>query len=131
MRQILLLGLLAIAACAEKPTQPTPVDQRIVLAPGQTAAVPSASLSVRFETVVSDSRCPATALCITAGDAVVRIDLVPDRGSQRSVDLHRTSEPRAANHDGLTVTLVELSPYPLTFNSIPAGDYRATFQVTR
>jgi hypothetical protein len=34
-------------------------------------------------------------------------------------------------HDGLTISLVELQPYPFSSRTIEPGDYRATLRVTR
>lgn len=44
-----------------------------MLAPGQSVSVDSA-LRRRFVAVIGDSRCRGDALCITGGDAIVRID---------------------------------------------------------
>lgn len=63
------------AGCASKsPSTPsTPLNTQIVLAPGQSSDIAGTPLRVQFLSVVSDSRCPGDALCIQAGDAVVRV----------------------------------------------------------
>ena len=76
--------LLAVTACSEKsPAAPSPVSREVVLAPGQTAAVAEAGITLRFEGVSGDSRCPIDAICITGGDALVQIAVVPDRRQRR------------------------------------------------
>lgn len=42
-----------------------------------------------------------------------------------------TGSLQPVRHDSLTITLVELSPYPFSSRTIQPGEYRATLQVTR
>src|SRR5215204_6308122 len=61
----------SIAACASSPT--APADPAIVtMAPGQSTQV--GALSVKFVGVTRDTRCPANALCIQAGDVFVALE---------------------------------------------------------
>jgi hypothetical protein len=128
MRHVALaLCLLSATACQEKsPTAPTPVDREVVLAPGESTAVTS-DLTLRFVGVPADSRCPADALCIHLGDAIVRIHV--DAGAtQAERELH-TSDRKPVSVEGLRVELVQLAPYPFSSGPIQPGDYRATLRV--
>ena len=59
--------LLAATACDESPTGPTvTLDQRFTLAPGETASIEGRGVTLRFEGVTGDSRCPGDAVCIRA-----------------------------------------------------------------
>ena len=131
-RALLGMCLLVATACLrDSPVAPTPVDRQVVLAAGAQTAVEGAGVSIRFEGVSGDSRCPGDAICITGGDAVVRITVLPAGGAAAAYDLH-TGDMRPITHGALTIALVELSPYP--FSSLPKiepGDYRATLRVTR
>jgi hypothetical protein len=122
--------LVALAACGSRPTAPSPVDQSVTLAPGQVATVEGTSLSLRFDGVTGDSRCPADAICITGGDAQVHIAVAPSAGARRDYTLH-TGDMRPVKHDDLTIALVELSPYPFSARPIQPSDYRATLRLTR
>jgi hypothetical protein len=88
-RQLVALIVAAISVgCATLPTAPGgPIDQQVTLAPGQSAIVDGTSARILFHSVMGDSRCPANALCIWAGDAVVRIAVI-ESASQRTYDLH-------------------------------------------
>jgi len=125
-----LIGLLAVTACSDNPAAPSPISREFVLAPGQTVAVREASLSIRFEGVFGDSRCPADAMCVLGGDALVRILVEPSRGGPQRYDLH-TGDMRPVAHGDLTIALVELAPYPFSARTIEQGDYRATLRLTR
>lgn len=130
MRHFLLaLCLLPATACLGKsPSAPTPVDRSVVLAPGQTAEVAD-GLSVRFISVIGDSRCPIDAICIQGGDAIVRIDVAagPTRGER---DLH-TGSMAPITFEGVQVRLIELTPYPFSGRTTEQHEYRATLRVIR
>jgi hypothetical protein len=100
------------------------------LAPGQTAAVTEAGIALRFEGVSGDSRCPIDAICITGGDALVQIAVLPNRGSSQAYALH-TGDMRPVVHNDLTIALVELTPYPYSARPTLPTDYRATLRVSR
>ena len=66
MRALLLsLCLLATTACyRDSPTEPGPVDQEVTLAAGRSTTIEAARVSVKFDGVSGDSRCPGDAICI-------------------------------------------------------------------
>jgi hypothetical protein len=124
--------LVALTACDHTMTGPTvPLNSEFVLAPGSAATIDQASVSVRFNDVNRDSRCPGDATCLQAhaGDAIVRVTATSDRGT-RDYELH-TGSPASVQHDDLTISLVQLSPYPFGSRAIAPGEYRATLRVTR
>jgi hypothetical protein len=128
---VLLLSVIVATSCGGKsPTNPSPVDKSVTLAPGQTLAVSEAAISVKFEGVSGDSRCPLNAICITGGDAQVAVEVIPARGGAKDYVLH-TGDMRPVIHDDLTLTLVDLSPYPFAGRPIDPSDYRVTLRVTR
>ena len=112
------------------PSAPSPVAREVVLAPGQTVAVTEAGISLRFDGVSGDSRCPIDAVCIQGGDALVQIAVIPGRGGARSYALH-TGNMRPVSHEDLTIALLELSPYPFSARPIEPSDYRATLRLSR
>jgi hypothetical protein len=122
--------LLATACDESSPTGPAvPLSERFVLAPGGAAAI--AGVSVQFVGVSGDSRCPADALCILGGDAIVEMRVL-DAGAVASYELHTGDKQRAsAGHRDLRIELLELQPYPFSARPINPSDYRATLVVTR
>lgn len=105
-------------------------SQEIVLAPGQAAEVPTASLRIRMDSVVSDTRCPTDVTCIQAGDAVIQI-FVTGHGGPADYQLHTTETPTSVRHGELTIALVQLLPQPVSTRTIEAHEYRATLRVSR
>jgi hypothetical protein len=130
---ILILCCLSFAtACDEKsPTGPAvPLNQQFALAPGEAAAIQDTSLRIQFLRVSGDSRCPADAICIQGGDALVHIRAAD--GSSSEYELHTGDESRAAiTHAGFRVELVNLQPYPFSSRTIRPDEYRAMLRVSR
>lgn len=126
------LAMLALTGCKEDDTvtAPTaPVDAQVTLAPGGTARIEGTSLTLRFDRVEGDSRCPADAMCIQGGDAVVHVAVVAGDVA-RPYELH-TGSMAPVQHDAYTLTMIELAPYPFSARPIEPGDYRLTVRVTR
>ena len=131
MRVVLAFAMLALVACDESPTAPTVgLNQEFVLAPGEVARLADTGLRLRFVEVRGDSRCPADAICITGGDALVRIEVLSFGGGAQAYDLH-TGDGRPVVHEGFTIALVNLAPYPFSTKTILPDEYRATLRVTR
>jgi len=129
---VALVCVASLTGCASRmPSAPSgPVDAQIVLAPGQVKDVPDAGIRIRFQSVTGDSRCPADAVCIQGGDAVVHIDVLPASGGTFPYELH-TGTQAPVMHGDLTIELEMLEPYPFSGKTIAQSDYRATLRVTR
>ena len=108
---------------------PSPISKQVVLAPGQSVSL-SEAVELRFDGVSGDSRCPADAVCVWGGDALVQVAVLRARRGSQSYTLH-TGDMRPVTHEDLTIALVELSPYPFSAKPIQPGDYRATLRISR
>jgi hypothetical protein len=130
-RFFLALSIPCLAAsCSSGPTSPTvePVSE-FVLAPGESASVSGTGLTVRFEAVVNDSRCPAGVLCITAGDAEIALTVRRAGHSADALALRTADGRNRAEVGEWTLSLTGLAPYPFTNHPIAPGEYRATLRV--
>jgi hypothetical protein len=93
--------------------------------------IADAGISVQLIGVTGDSRCPADALCIQGGDAVVHVRVF-DASAPSVYELHTGDSRRAsAAHRDLRIELLELQPYPFSSRTINPSDYRATIVVSR
>ncbi len=134
MRRVMVAAcLLAATACDETnligPT--ARLNQRFTLAPGEMSAIEGTALRVQFVRVSGDSRCPADAVCIQGGDALVHVRAT-DGDSLPPYELHTGDASRGSvMHQGMRIELVELQPFPFSSRTIASGDYRATLVVTR
>ena len=122
--------VLGLAGCGDPPTGPSAaLGQEFTLAPGERVRITGTAISLQFERVDGDSRCPADAVCVLGGDAVVRIG-VEEGGRTRAYNLH-TGTLAPVQHDELTILLVALAPYPFSARPIAPADYRASLRVSR
>ena len=131
MRALLVgICLLFVTACDESLAGPTtPLNTEFTLAPGQTMAIESAALSVRFNQITGDNRCPADAVCILGGSADVNVTAVSGQSTRDYV--LKTGDMRPADHEGYTIALVQVAPYPFSARPIQPAEYRATLRVSR
>lgn len=130
---VALICLLCVTGCDEKsPSGPTvPLNERFTLSPGEVARLDGGDLRFEFVRVSGDSRCPADAICIQGGDAIVQIRATGGNSAEL-LGLHTGDSSQAsAVYDGARITLIELQPYPFSSRPIDPGDYRATLTVTR
>ena len=123
-------ALLALGSCASSPTVPSvePVRE-FVLAAGDGATVSGTGLTVRFERVTSDSRCPADVVCIVAGNAVVAVTVVREGRPSQALSLRTDAAQSRAEVGDWALSLTKVEPYPYSDRTIAPGDYKATFRV--
>jgi len=130
-----MLFLTGSAACSS-PTSPAGAFRtELTLQPGQVTAVASTPLRVGFERVASDSRCPADALCIQSGDALVVFRVSVEGSAAADISL-RTRGGIAGDNltavvAGYELSVAGLQPYPISSSPIAPGDYRVTLVVEK
>jgi hypothetical protein len=121
--------LIAVTGCFfGSPTEPGPVDQTVTLAPGQSASITGTTVTLKFDGVTGDNRCPADAMCVLGGSATVKIEARSSAGTRTLT--FETGKLEPVQYDGLTLELTQLAPYPFSATPISPEDYRATLRVT-
>jgi hypothetical protein len=91
----------------------------------QSAVLTQQRLSIRFDEVVSDSRCPSNVTCAWEGNAVVSITI-----NEQTAELNTSSEPAEIFISGYSIALTELAPYPKSADSIENSEYEIRLKVT-
>lgn len=118
-----------VATPAPSPAATSSASSELALAPGQTRAV--TGLEITFESVAEDSRCPAGVQCIWEGDAKVLLAVHAPGATPTRVELHTSHRfAREAEHAGLRLTLVSVTPAPAKDRPVAAKDYRVTVSVS-
>jgi hypothetical protein len=129
---LMFASLLFSNGCAG-PSEPivVPVGRSFELAPGQEALVDG--LSVSFQQVSADSRCPIDAVCVWEGDAAVGVLLRAASEAAASRELHTSGQMGGpeTTYAGYTVRLEKLQPANQASQPIRPYDYRATLLVER
>lgn len=99
---------------------------------GEAVAILGEPLTIGFEEVVEDSRCPANTTCIWAGRAVVRIGVRVDNTQTGTLNLETSSDTAGEGEfQKYRLRLVRLAPVPQDGSPIPAARYVATLMARR
>jgi hypothetical protein len=127
--------MLVLAACA--PT-PTPAAHgmfeagQVEMHPGQSLDDMQSGSVLTFVEIVTDSRCPADATCVTSGFVQVMLEI-----KQGEITRHETltlgdladGDVNSIEVGEWTVTLVEVNPYPLASQPVDYADYTITLDL--
>jgi hypothetical protein len=106
------------------------LGEEFALHAGGTARIASDGLTVGFERIVEDSRCPADTTCVWAGDAVVRVEIRRSQSERATLDLHTQSNaPREGRFRQYRVRLVRVAPVRQSSSEIPPDQYVVTLVI--
>ena len=99
---------------------------------GEQTTIASEGLTLKFDQILGDSRCPEDVLCIWAGEAkiVVRAVRAPDPATNLELNSSGNT-PNEATYAGYTVELVGISPETNSTQAIDPDDYCAFLHVER
>jgi hypothetical protein len=108
------------------------LGQEFTLPVGQTAEIDSEGLSITFEGVISDSRCPKYAKCVSAGEAQCDM-LFKLAGSPAGMTLTVSGGTGVTGSDyflDYKITF-KLEPHPEIGKDITPSDYQLVMMVTK
>jgi hypothetical protein len=88
------------------------------------------NLTVKFVSLIEDSRCPIGTNCIWAGNAKIKIEVGKGR-SKKTFEVNTNIGAKGAAYDGYQIELVALTPVPKENIRINKNGYVATFAVSR
>ena len=88
------------------------------------------NLTVKFVSLIEDSRCPVGTNCIWAGNAKIKIEVGKGR-NKKIFEVNTNVGPKGAAFDGYQIELVDLTPVPRENIRINRNGYVATFAVSR
>ena len=100
----------------------------------QTVSIPAGGFSIRLDSVIHESRCPAIADCIWEGVVVSRFEFkkngeaVLDTLSNGAFEVVQFADD-STSHFGFKIKLIGMDPLPLDFYPIPQADYVAKLLV--
>lgn len=85
------------------------------------------NIDVKFVELVSDSRCPKNVSCIWAGEVVILVDVFENGKKLETKKMTFNSLGKANDiyiSKGLSITGVNISPYPVYGKKIALEDYK-------
>lgn len=130
MRKILLLLILTLGVGAFLQIQARQTQRVAVLINKQKTVVKN-KLTIKFASLVEDSRCPTDVQCIQAGNAKIKIELSGGKNAAKTFEINTDDQPQIIVYGGYNVKLTDLTPQPASNIRINRNGYTATFVVTK
>jgi hypothetical protein len=109
-------------------------DSDFDLTVGQSARVDGTAVTITFNGVTADSRCPLGVMCIQAGNASVSLTVTDGAGVKTPVVLYANPTPQtptSAKVGGYEIAVVELAPVSRRGVTIPPASYVATLHAAK
>lgn len=123
--RLIVLPLL-ILGCQNSITSVNPeIGKPFKIKLGQTLEFQGTDLSITFEELLEDSRCPEGATCVWAGNGRVSIKL-----NELQAELNTYLDPKTTSLSEYSIELISLSPYPMIDRVIEKEDYMAEMLIS-
>lgn len=106
-------------------------DRYVKLQVNEQKKVSGTQLTVKFVSVLDDSRCPEDANCIWAGNAKIQIKLKKSKGAWKTFELNSNLTEKTVEFAGYKIKLTDLDPKPRTNIRINRHGYTATLSVEK
>ena len=130
MLGLMLFALFFVAGCSKEVEVNAYLNQQVRLPVGQTAIITNEDLSVKFEEVITDSRCPTGVQCVWAGEAKCQTTVTLKGVSTPLVVTVSGSSVSPNVFEGYTFT-INLEPYPQAALTIDKTNYVMVLKVTK
>ena len=151
MKLNLLIALLPstvvmLIACQTVPISPLVAEQGVefALAPGETATIKEAGLTIKLVSILNDGRCPSEVECAASGPVQISLSAQKDNGTAAELALQTFTDMDGRSpamefegiedrieYEGYLIRIVRVLPYPEDLSTfINQNDYRVSFVVT-
>ena len=135
-----------LAACqpgTSSPVEIATLNNEFTLATDQSVPVKKTDLTITFNGVLSDERCPSEIECAASGPVTVSLSVQQDGNAPAMVSLQTFTDQEgrapSSSFEGIEdrieigdylIQVVGVLPYPQNLSGIKVSDYEATFLVT-
>jgi hypothetical protein len=131
-RFLIVIGCAILGACSGKPapgpsaaegalqSSTAPLDDTVTVQLSQRAMTRDRSVQLTYVKLVSESRCPANAICVWQGDAAVQLK-AETIGATVDTTIHTALDPKVIAIGANQISLLEVQPYPGTGASPTPG----------
>ncbi|MCA1622879.1 MAG: hypothetical protein LC768_00870 [Acidobacteria bacterium] len=128
MRKTILAFILTLVAASFLQAQ---TNQKVTVQINQQKTITKNKLTIKFVSLVEDSRCPTDTNCIWAGNAKITIKVSNAKAAAKTFELNTNSKPQSVSYAGYEIKLADLNPKPATNIRINRNGYTATFVVRK
>lgn len=127
----LFLGLFLMLAFGWLAQVEAQNSQQVTLRVHQQRNVARNGLTIRFDSVLEDSRCPVDVNCVWAGNAKLQIRVGSYRRPTRIFTINTTTQPKTIVYAGYEIKVINLNPKMRTNIRINRNGYTATFEIRK
>ena len=118
-----VLSITAVAA-AQRP-------EKASLRQGQQKTLLARRLTIRFDSVEEDSRCPEAVNCVWAGVARIKIQVRKNGKPFQVFELNTNQQDKPAVFEDREIRLIALNPYPKAGDTAKDIVYTATISIEK
>ena len=123
----LILTLAFGSAVAVSAKDDAPIQVRV----GKQKKFSRSKITVKFVSLIEDSRCPEGVNCVWAGNAKIKVAVMQSGREMKTVELNTNMGAKGDTYEGYAFYLKELIPRPNAKTKTGASDYTATFTISR
>lgn len=126
------IALISLNGCSNNQVAVTVgLGEAFTLGVGQSARIAGEDMTVTFNGVIGDSRCPQNVTCVWEGVASSNVTIIYG-GINYSIVLNQPGLTEQAEDTFLNYTLIySLNPYPREGEVISPNEYRLTLTLTK
>jgi len=106
-------------------------NQKVTVQVNQQKTLSKSKITIKFVSLVDDSRCPTDVQCIQAGNGEIKIELRKVGSATKTVNLNTNTQPQSVSFSGYTIKLIDLNPNPASNIRINRNGYTATFVINK
>jgi len=106
-------------------------SQQINLRVNNQKAIAGSKLTIKFVSILEESRCPEGVNCIHAGNAKIQIKVAKRGGAAKTFELNTNFDPNSISFEGYEIKLINLVPAPKENIRINRNGYTATLIVSK
>lgn len=125
VKKIALIALIAFAAALSASAETGKVFA------GKQKAFQKKKISIKFISLVEDSRCPEGVDCVWAGMAKIKVMVSNKKKASKEFEVTLQGDSDKIIFEGYEIKLMELTPKPKANTRIDPKSYLATFDVRK
>jgi hypothetical protein len=125
------LALILTLVCGTALQLSAQPNQQITVLINRQNTIVNKKLTIRFLSLVEDSRCPTDTNCIWEGNAKIKIKVSNSKGVSKIFEINTNTQAQTVSFAGYEIKLTDLNPRPATNIRINRNGYTAIFTVTK
>ena len=106
-------------------------DAPIKVRVGKQKKFSRSKISVKFVSLIEDSRCPEGVNCVWAGNARIKVQISEGRDAGETFEMNTNLGAKGASFRGYAINLVSLAPTPKADVKVNSDSYAAVFSISR